>query len=199
MDKLEQLISHLENKLVNDHASTQLRTVLGIAQALRQSILGQSTDSLAILEDLRNHLALLGDVALSKEHMLLDDVEVNILEHPAHLTSSNNPPNHLSIVKPPTTSESFLGLSTSTPMALPAELVDTLNQSYFLHLLATDPDRVLPPGKSILSMMSRSGRATSDHKPDSLPTLQEKIEDLAHRAFWDEVGDYMLLSDLLQC
>jgi hypothetical protein len=65
---------------------------------------------------------------------------------------------------------------------LPAELVALLNNAYFLHILATDPGQVLPPGKSLLSVMSRA--RTADDTP---PTLQSKVEDLAHKAFWEEV------------
>jgi hypothetical protein len=74
-------------------------------------------------------------------------------------------------------------------VALPVELVTACNQAYFLHVLATDPDRVLPPGKSILSMMSRRGSAFYDHQGEQPPppSLQEKVEDIAHKAFWDEV------------
>ena len=68
-------------------------------------------------------------------------------------------------------------------LGLPVELVDTLNNAHFLHVLATDPAQVLPPGKSLLSVMSRSRTTDGDTKP----TLQSKVEDLAHKAFWDEV------------
>ena len=68
---------------------------------------------------------------------------------------------------------------------LPADLLDLLNQVYFLHLLANDPSKVLPPGKSLLSVMSRPHvRRRGDDKP---PALQEKVEEMVHKAFWDEV------------
>ena len=68
-------------------------------------------------------------------------------------------------------------------LVLPVELIDTLNHAYFLHLLATDPAQVLPPAKSLLSVMSRSHSAADDTKP----TLHSKVEDIVHKAFWDEV------------
>ncbi|KAF8893834.1 hypothetical protein BD779DRAFT_1435553 [Infundibulicybe gibba] len=36
---------------------------------------------------------------------------------------------------------------------LPVELVDSLNQTYFFHVLANNPAKVIPPGKSLLSML----------------------------------------------
>lgn len=78
---------------------------------------------------------------------------------------------------------------TFQPIALPVELVHALNQTYFLHLLANDPDKVIPPGKSLLSMLAHSrvafqGSNRSDAGND---TLREGIRQVAQRAFWDEV------------
>lgn len=67
---------------------------------------------------------------------------------------------------------------------LPLELVDSLNHAYFLHLLATDPKQVLPPGKSLLSMLSRS--EAGKEKVDA-ESIQNKVEQMMRRAFWNEV------------
>ncbi|KAG8213694.1 hypothetical protein J3R82DRAFT_10392 [Butyriboletus roseoflavus] len=56
----------------------------------------------------------------------------------------------------------------------------------FLHILATDPAQVLPPGKSLLSVMSGS-HITADG--DSKLTLHNKVGDLVYKAFWDEAVD----------
>src|SRR6266481_729049 len=37
--------------------------------------------------------------------------------------------------------------------ALPPELIEQINEVYLLHKLATDPSKVLPPGKSLLSLL----------------------------------------------
>ncbi|KAF7971801.1 hypothetical protein HWV62_19879 [Athelia sp. TMB] len=66
---------------------------------------------------------------------------------------------------------------------LPLELVDSLNHAYFLHLLATDPKQVLPPGKSLLSMLSRS--EAGKEKVDA-ESIQNKVEQMMRRAFWNE-------------
>ena len=68
---------------------------------------------------------------------------------------------------------------------LPVDLLDLLNQAYFLHFLANDPSKVLPAGKSLLSVMSRPH--VKRRGSDELPTLQEKVEEMVHKAFWDEV------------
>jgi hypothetical protein len=90
----------------------------------------------------------------------------------------------LSIVVPPTDSAPSPLIPTSDPVLLPIELVDILNHTYFLHLLATDSKQVVPPGKSLVSMMSRPRK---DGEDIAKPTLHDTVEDLVHKAFWDEV------------
>lgn len=68
-------------------------------------------------------------------------------------------------------------------LVLPVELAEILDRTYFLHLLATDPERVLPPGKSLLSIMSRPHVVTEG---DPKPTLRHRVEHMMHKAFWDE-------------
>ncbi|PIL33997.1 hypothetical protein GSI_03705 [Ganoderma sinense ZZ0214-1] len=88
-------------------------------------------------------------------------------------------------IHPPTLSTPLLPVSTASPTVLPIELVQILNQTFFLHLLATDPQRVLPPGKSLLSMMStpRSNSLVSD---ESQAKLEERVKDMVYSAFWKE-------------
>lgn len=72
---------------------------------------------------------------------------------------------------------------------LPVELVHALNQTYFLHLLVNDPDKVIPPGKSLLSMLAHSHVAFQDQDEVQAGNhaMQERIRLVAQRAFWDEV------------
>lgn len=72
------------------------------------------------------------------------------------------------------------------PFKLPHDSHATLNDAHLLHLLATQPDRVLPPGKSLASVLPE---ATSDgaSRKASNP-LEEKISTMVKRAFWEEVG-----------
>ena len=91
-----------------------------------------------------------------------------------------------SIVHVPPITASHPLLRSLPPMTqLPVDLLDLLNQAYFLHLLANDPSKVLPAGKSLLSVMSRPHVMRRGN--DELPTLQEKVEVMVHKAFWDEV------------
>lgn len=90
----------------------------------------------------------------------------------------------ISIAIPPTQNIPSNLVSNQDHLVLPVELVDILNNAYFLHILATDPAQVLPPGKSLLSVMSHS-HITADG--DAKLTLHSKVEDLVHKAFWDEV------------
>lgn len=93
----------------------------------------------------------------------------------------------ISIVQPPPLSTTLLPESTLSPaVALPVELFQTINHTFFLHLLSTDPERVLPPGKSLLSMMS-APRANSQPQEGELPNLEDRVKDMAHKAFWKEV------------
>ncbi|KAH0827512.1 hypothetical protein J3R83DRAFT_4225 [Lanmaoa asiatica] len=92
----------------------------------------------------------------------------------------------ISIVIPPAQSISSQLVSNQDHLVLPVELIDILNNAYFLHILATDPAQVLPPGKSLLSVMSSSHTTANG---DAKPTLRSKVEDLVHKAFWDEAVD----------
>lgn len=93
---------------------------------------------------------------------------------------------NFSIVVPPSPGERSLAQFLTNGSALPPELLDTLNHIYFLHLLATNPTSVLPPGKSLVSAMLGAGSTPGDGE-DSTPTLRERVEDIVHKAFWSEV------------
>ncbi|PPQ79952.1 hypothetical protein CVT25_003024 [Psilocybe cyanescens] len=71
---------------------------------------------------------------------------------------------------------------------LPPELIETLNQTYFLHLLVTEPHKVIPPGKSLLSMMTHANFKASDITPkqDKREQIENRVKEVAHRAFWNE-------------
>jgi len=77
------------------------------------------------------------------------------------------------------------------PVEPRADLIHALNQAYFLHVLATDPDKLIPPGKSLLSMMAHSHlhQSSTSHtqNSDSVAVLHDRVEEAVHRAFWNEV------------
>ncbi|KDQ53545.1 hypothetical protein JAAARDRAFT_197353 [Jaapia argillacea MUCL 33604] len=69
-----------------------------------------------------------------------------------------------------------------TTVLLPLDLLDLLNQTYTLHILATNPSTLLPPSKSLLSLLSTPKPSTNNVKE----TLQDRISAIVYRAFWDE-------------
>lgn len=101
----------------------------------------------------------------------------------------------ISVVVPPPIAAPLLPISSVNTTVLPVELVEVLNHTYFLHLLATDPESVLPPGKSLLSVMLQPH--AQNRQPGDLPSLHDRVKDLVHRAFWDEVGDIAILSGII--
>ncbi|KAG1734730.1 uncharacterized protein EDB91DRAFT_1146564 [Suillus paluster] len=108
------------------------------------------------------------------------------LDGPASVISGpSRPPvqGSFSIVYPDSANAPSPLIPTSDPVVLPLELVEILNRTYFHHLLATDPKRVVPPGKSLVSMLSHSSK---EGENVAKPTLRDKVEDLVHKAFWDE-------------
>lgn len=105
-------------------------------------------------------------------------------------------PNKTNIHIPPLTVPHPLLQSLPPVTHLPAELLDLLNQTYFLHLLANDPSKVLPPGKSLLSVLSQPNK--QQRREDEPPTLHDKVEEMIHKAFWDEVLHHLnIYSSLL--
>lgn len=60
--------------------------------------------------------------------------------------------------------------------------LDLIEQTHFLRMLLADPDRVIPPGKSLLSMLTN---AKFNEQKDS--AILDGVTQVAHRAFWDEV------------
>ena len=68
-------------------------------------------------------------------------------------------------------------------------LVDSLNQTYFLHLLVNDKNKVVPPGKSVLSMLMHVNfRLRQEIHPHTKHDLVEHLKAAAHKAFWREVN-----------
>ncbi|KAJ7647248.1 hypothetical protein FB45DRAFT_821958 [Roridomyces roridus] len=71
---------------------------------------------------------------------------------------------------------------------LPHELVEIVQETFFLHLVATEPEKVVPDGKSLLSAMVQ--RPT---EKDPTAMLHERVDKVVKDAFWKEARH--LLSD----
>jgi hypothetical protein len=104
-------------------------------------------------------------------------------------------PNKTAIHVPPLTLPHPLLRSLPPVTHLAADLLDLLNQTYFLHLLANDPSKLLPPGKSLLSVLSQPNKR--QRRDDEPPTLHDKVEEMIHKAFWDEVLHHLNLHSSL--
>ncbi|KIK37170.1 hypothetical protein CY34DRAFT_776832 [Suillus luteus UH-Slu-Lm8-n1] len=134
-----------------------------------------SEDNTKLLNTLQHFLT----TQPSKE---LDRKPASNMPGPSHPTSRTSQ-SSFSIIYPDSESAPSPLIPTSDPVLLPLELVEILNRTYFHHLLATDPKRVVPPGKSLVSMLSGPPKGGEDAEK---PTLRDKVEDLVHKAFWDE-------------
>ncbi|KAF8590981.1 hypothetical protein K439DRAFT_1381423, partial [Ramaria rubella] len=70
--------------------------------------------------------------------------------------------------------------------SLPPELLEQINEVYLLHSLAIHPSKVLPPGKSLLSIFSsRSSHPNVDSQKPK-PMLKDQVSEVVTRAFWEE-------------
>ncbi|KAF9464987.1 hypothetical protein BDZ94DRAFT_1296760 [Collybia nuda] len=103
---------------------------------------------------------------------------------PSHTAAAHDPPGHVRLV------HQYCKVHMNS---LPPELLHVLNQAYFLHVLATDPAKLIPPGKSLLSMMTRS-------QPVSIPettetVLHDRVEKVVHQAFWNEALESLSSSE----
>jgi len=80
-------------------------------------------------------------------------------------------------------------------MNLPLELIRAVNRTYLLHLLTIDPDTVLPPGKSLIAVITQEnlGRLEDDEKIETT-SPHKQVTKVMQRAFWDVVS---LLSNAL--
>ncbi|TFY56172.1 hypothetical protein EVJ58_g7804 [Rhodofomes roseus] len=101
-------------------------------------------------------------------------------------SNTQQTPQRYSVVTPPPISAPLFPPTAGVMTILPGGLVEVLNYSYFLHLLVTDPERVLPPGKSLLSVMAKPGAMGHDEGDGELPKIKDRVQDVVHRAFWDE-------------
>lgn len=106
--------------------------------------------------------------------------------------SENSTVNSKPIVAPPPSAPTFPDTSVYTTL-LSAELVETLNSTWLLHQLATEPETILPPGKSLLSVTINPEAHTSN---DPMTALHSQVEGVVYKAFWDEVNREPLLSSI---
>lgn len=179
---MDDLITKLEDYSHQTPNDSTLNRLLDSLTALRRD--GPSATSQATWDAIRADAQ-----ALKERHVLKDDeIDLGKLEQlmPPGRTNDSRPVRDISIVVPPNPHDPSVSRLPINPATLPAELLETITQTYFLHQLATEPASVLPPGKSLLSAMIGSG-AEREAGSDATPTLHERVEDIVHKAFWSEV------------
>ncbi|GJE95857.1 hypothetical protein PsYK624_120480 [Phanerochaete sordida] len=167
---MDALIHRLQQKLQEHPRHPALTDAIATLQALKE----RKTGNTAFLESLEHKLRILREQEIWAP---TPDEEIILAELLQTSPNSATP----RLTAHPGQSTPRLPFSFATPTALPMELYGILNQAYYLHLLATEPDTVLPPGKSLLSTLSKPH---ADRQAPSV--LHERVEDLVHRAFWDE-------------
>ncbi|CAL1707429.1 unnamed protein product [Somion occarium] len=198
MSAIDTLSNEFQEKLRRRPENRSLRETLQHLTHLRT---GQDETITTTLESLKDDFEKLEAEGLWQKspetERLLQDLVYEVARlHPAQKrmpaeVSSNNPSAEAAgsaeqptpIPVPPPLSTPLLPLSSFNTTVLPLELIEALNQTYFLHLLATEPEKILPPGKSLLSVMIHPNAQTQE---DPMASLKNRVEDLVHKAFWDE-------------
>lgn len=181
---METIIQHLKDKAKVAPDNRLLRDTISLLVDLKQNPRTAhpiSWDALQLdFDKLREHG--LWDCSEESGQLLdaLRDFLTTSTSQGPHDGAESSP----SIAIPPPNGFTSQLVPTADVLVLPLELVHILDETAFLHLLAVNPEQVLPPGNSLLSAMSRSDAAT---KADTKPTLHSQVEATMPRAFWDEV------------
>ena len=84
----------------------------------------------------------------------------------------------------PPFSTPLLRMSIPEDTAIPGPLLMAIDAAYLFHLLARDPQKVLAPGKSLLSVLAGLNLMVTR----TLESPSEKfVRKTMHQAFWDQV------------
>jgi hypothetical protein len=79
----------------------------------------------------------------------------------------------------------LLQMSIPEGTVIPSSLIMILDAAYLFHLLARDPQKVVTPGKSLLSVLAGLNQMVTR----TLESSTEKfVRKTAHEAFWDQVS-----------
>ncbi|KAK7687145.1 hypothetical protein QCA50_009648 [Cerrena zonata] len=201
MSAIDALLDNLQEKYKQQPDSRLLQETIHHLNQARDSL---TSDNLhAFLEVLRSDLEKLEADGVwertPEKEYLLQDLVYELAKIPPSQKSgrprtpsgstetsgsgdSPGPLNSKPIVAPPPSAPTFPDTAIYTTL-LPAELVETLNQTWLLHQLATDPEAILPPGKSLLSVAIDPEAHASE---DPTAALRSQVEDMVHKVFWDE-------------
>ena len=181
----------LHQRVSQDPANSELRLALENLEKLRPNDSHDTRAAIELLIDLETR-GLWG--TNTAEHEVLSALQS------ADESGNAGSKRFTLVVPPPPTRDSAAVWRTEggRTLLLPSELHEQLNHVAFLHTLVTSPKRVIPPGKTLRAALAgadaqralrTSNGASSEPDGASHPTvtLQEKVEEIVHRAFWDEV------------
>lgn len=180
---LRQTLSHLVH--LRDNPGSREVTWYAIhndfSDLIEQGLWEPSPENEALLDEIRAFITKFEDTHEA------DSESVSSPVSPLRKTAATaGEKQRISIVAPPAVSEPINYPHMSFTKFLPEELLDVLDHSFLLHLLATDPAQVLPPGKSLVSALSHP-HVRNARSEGELPTLKDRVENIVHKAFWDEV------------
>lgn len=185
MDGFIELLREKSQSIPNNRLISR---ALEISQLLKNSETQSSSESYdafwSILGQLRED-GILG--ITSNEAQIIQEVEKELRSRTFTKEKTNLLP-RISFEHRPVQHRNIIDNSVLNGLELPAEIVEQLNEASFLHILANEPHKVLPPGKSLSSALTQSSTKEDNiegtHHP---PGLKDKIGELVHKAFWDEV------------
>jgi hypothetical protein len=187
MNYVHDIRVQLETILVENPDNDSLKAALNHLSQLERDLSSPNKSTLlALVSDLR-HLQGQGLWGLVEEQIQLFNALSQDLHHfkPPSISRLD-----LSIDMPPSTYK--------VPMVhvatLPPELLEQINEVYLLHILAIYPHKILPAGKSLLSVFSSQSRRTDESGSSTTQTLKVQVSEVLTRAFWDEVPYSLLLS-----
>ena len=209
MSTIDALYDDLQDKLKQRPDSTILQSTL---EYLSQARVGLTSGNLhTFLEQLRSYLDKLEEEGLwewtPEKERLLQDLVYELAKIPpsqepvrphtpsvsSEASSSHENDTSISsgpIVAPPPPAPTFPHNTLQQ-----AELAHALNQIWILHRLSTEPDTIVPPGKSLLSV-TINPEAYTDNDP--MAPLRSQVENVVYKAFWDEVKSILISSSPLQ-
>lgn len=172
LSALDNLVRIHGNGPESDAKNVNMKIISLLRTLINQGILGNS-------EKERNVLLKWNESTSSKQTGAID-------EKPSTFTTVTHPSPSRSPVGLPWQRGGFI---------MDSETLSQLEEAQYLHTLCTAPERVIPPGKSLRAVLSepKAAQALDDkttRKADDKqvhPALQETIEKIAHKAFWDEV------------
>ncbi|CCM05001.1 uncharacterized protein FIBRA_07200 [Fibroporia radiculosa] len=181
---LQNAIRHLFQNVETNSQSHRLTWEIvkhDFDELMAEGVWVATPQNVELLQELRQSLA---DNPTGSGSLLFSQIENGVALAPNENAARKE--QDIQIVLPPLLSMPLLStISLPQSALLPQELLDHLNHAYFVHVMATEPQRLLPPGKSLLSAMLRPHLANRE-RDGLLPTLHDRVEDLVHRAFWDE-------------